>query len=92
MEPLREHQQEISYEYNRATGFEKQFVWDSVIEQAFTRVHDHEANERYNVYPREGAHPKLTYERPMTQHHIHIGDEAMQQTVELELGDGRGAN
>lgn len=83
MEPLQEHQQEIAYSFVRATGFEKRFVWDSVIEQAFTQVEDHVTGVRYNVYPREGAHPKLTYERPQTQHIIYLAEEALAETVQL---------
>jgi hypothetical protein len=84
MEPLADHLQELSYEYNRAAGFEKRFVYDSIIGQAFTQVEDHHTGERYNVFPKEGEHPRLTFDRPQTQHIVHLGETALSE-------EGRGS-
>lgn len=84
MEPLREGEHELCHEYSAASGYEKQFVWNSLLDEAYTKLEDMKTGERINIYAREGTHPKQTFERPFTQYVLHLGDEALQPTVAFE--------
>jgi hypothetical protein len=96
MEALPEHMQEISYRYDRAAGLEVQFVWDSVIEQAYSKVYDHNSGEQFNSIAPEGIHPKETFDHPFI---YKLGSTAIEPAIQqfyadIENGaeDGRGSN
>lgn len=79
MEPLRDGQQELDHRFNRADGLEVRFIWDSIIEQAYSQVEDHNTGEQFNAIAPDGVHPKETFAHPF-----------MYRIVEVEVLDGRG--
>lgn len=66
MEGLPDHIQEVDYREADCGKFQVQFVWDSVIEQAFTKVEDHSTvpPTRYNAIAPDGVHPRESFIHP----------------------------
>lgn len=62
MEQLPDHESEL--DYRRTDNIEVQFVWNSLIELAYSRVHDHKTGEQFNSVAPDGTHPYETFCHP----------------------------
>lgn len=70
---LLEGEQEIQRRHNQSDGLEVVLVWNSLINLAYSRVHDHKSGEQFNSIAPDGVHPKETFDHPFI---YRVGDVA----------------
>lgn len=61
---LYEGEQEIKSRHNQNDGLEVVLVWNSLINLAYSRVHDHKSGEEFNAIAPDGVHPRETFDHP----------------------------
>lgn len=63
-EQLPEHERELDHRHNPAAGLEVQFVWNSLLNLAYSKVFDHNSGDHFSAIAPDGVHPVETFRHP----------------------------
>jgi hypothetical protein len=61
---LLDGEHEVDRRFSQNDGLEVVLVWNSLINLAYSRVHDHKSGEQFNSIAPENIHPKETFLHP----------------------------